>query len=613
MASSTQEAPINPNDLEYLIGFKDFIYWLKLSGNFNANDEHDELYNKYQQYKKLFHSRQCYTLFLQQKHNPWFVEKYYPAKQQYRDQLKVYGWGDKPARFIDELATGAHDEISYDKPPKDKSESSPTTPYTIRPPKNPQLFIKSIPPAIGRSTLEEYFGKLEGFDYLALSDPQAIKRYHRTGWVNYKPGVDMNKYLNNELSHPKIDTFTLYINKCDTPITTKAKVAPPISSTPDRLRQDLGNIKKLCSHLEARYNAIKSDDQSVSISQHITDRLAHLNISDHTARLKKELDLYILYLRSAFNTCYYSASIHDFPEEMLRKSCMYYRNTTVPPPTHEDAYDSHKSENWMKYLDDKISSLIEPNFDHAANGGFDYDEEVTAVVTKLIKKEDENKFRCLECTKLFRAMEFIEKHILNKHSAVIDVSKLDDIMAFNNYIRDPNRVNPLPDIPASVNRRYPAAALARQREKEKERTSRRDYYDDGGGYDRYGGSKDRYDSYDRDRGMSMPHSHSHSSYQYKRGHNYDDDDGSGVKRFKSVGIPAWTRNVPQHTLPPSYREAPTGAPSSANASASALANAARRMPPPPGAKVDPRAANGQTNTYEDLDTVAGGDDVELQY
>lgn len=510
--------------------------------------------------------------------------------------MRLLGWNSKPIKFIDELVGGTYDQVSFDKPPKDTSDPNPTTPYTIHPPSNPQLFIKSIPPAIGRSKLEDYFGKLDGFDYLALSDPQAIKRYHRTGWVNYKDGVDIDNYLKNQLSHPKIDTFTLYISKCDTPITTKAKVAPPISNTPDRLRQDVGNIKKLSTHLESTYNAISNNDHSINISQHITNRLAKLNISDHTARLKKELDLYILYLRNAFNTCYYSASIHDFKEELVRKSCIYYRNTTTPSPTHEDAYDSHKSENWMKHLDEKISSLIEPNFDHVAYGGFNYDDEVTAVVTKLIKKEDENKFRCLECTKLFRAMEFIEKHILNKHSNVIEVDKLDDILAFNNYIRDPNRVNPLPDLPAAVNRRYPGAAISRQREAEKERdraerdsAGRRDhYYDDP--YDRF--DKNRYE-YDRDyeRGMG------HKVFQYKRPHDYDDE--GGVKRFKSVGIPSWTKNVPQHTLPPSYREAPT----SANI---------RRIPPPPGAKVDPRAS-GQSNTYEDLDTVAGGDDIELQY
>ncbi|TIA80398.1 hypothetical protein E3P77_02387 [Wallemia ichthyophaga] len=601
-SNSSQSIPVNPNDLEYLIGFKDFIFWLKLSGKFNPNEDKDELYNKYLEYRKLFHSRQCYTLFLQQKHQPWFVEKYYPSKEDHRNHLKLRGWNSKPRDFIEDLNSGAFDSVSFDKPPKDSNESTQTTPYTIQPPNHPQLFIKSIPPAIGRSKLESYFSQLDGFDYLALSDPQAVKRYHRTGWVSYKQGIDLDYYLKNQLSHPKIDTFTLYINKCDTPITTKAKVAPPISNTPDRLRQDLGNIKKLCTHLESTYNTISNNDLSINISQHISNAITKLNISDHTTRLKKELDLYILYLRNAFNTCYYSASIHDFKEELVRKSCIYYRNTANPPDNHEDAYDSHKSDNWMRHLDEKISSLIEPNFDYLACGGFDYDEQVTAVVSKLIKKEDENKFRCLECTKLFRATEFIEKHILNKHSEMIDVDKLDDIVAFNNYIRDPNRVNPLADLPACVNRRFPGAAIARQREAEKERerterekANRREYYEPGA-YDRY--NNERYD-YDRDyeRGMG------HAVFKHKRPHEYNDE--GGVKRFKSVGIPSWARNVPQHTLPPSYREAPS-------ASANPASVNPRRIPPPPGAKVDPRAG-GSSNTYEDLDTVAGGDDVELQY
>jgi hypothetical protein len=39
--------------------------------------------------------------------------------------------------------------------------------------------------------------------------------------------------------------------------------------------------------------------------------------------------------------------------------------------------------------------------------------------------------------------------------------------------------------------------------------------------------------------------------------------------------------------------------------------AVRRRTPPPGAKLDPRA--GQSMTYQDLDQVAGGEDIALMY
>jgi hypothetical protein len=32
-----------------------------------------------------------------------------------------------------------------------------------------------------------------------------------------------------------------------------------------------------------------------------------------------------------------------------------------------------------------------------------------------VSKEEEGKWRCHECKKLFKAAEFVEKHVLNKH------------------------------------------------------------------------------------------------------------------------------------------------------------------------------------------------------
>ena len=48
---------------------------------------------------------------------------------------------------------------------------------------------------------------------------------------------------------------------------------------------------------------------------------------------KYKLDLFILYLRRAFYTCYYSASINDSVEELERRSIRYYRRIPNPPST----------------------------------------------------------------------------------------------------------------------------------------------------------------------------------------------------------------------------------------------------------------------------------------
>jgi hypothetical protein len=52
--------------------------------------------------------------------------------------------------------------------------------------------------------------------------------------------------------------------------------------------------------------------------------------------------------------------------------------------------------------------------------------ELTRTVEPYIKQEDEGKFRCKTCQKLFKATSFVEKHIANKHPEL--VKSLDDVI-----------------------------------------------------------------------------------------------------------------------------------------------------------------------------------------
>jgi len=51
--------------------------------------------------------------------------------------------------------------------------------------------------------------------------------------------------------------------------------------------------------------------------------------------------------------------------------------------------------------------------------------ELSKAVEPHIKQEDEGKFRCKTCQKLFKATSFVEKHISNKHPELIKV--LDEV------------------------------------------------------------------------------------------------------------------------------------------------------------------------------------------
>ena len=57
--------------------------------------------------------------------------------------------------------------------------------------------------------------------------------------------------------------------------------------------------------------------------------------------------------------------------------------------------------------------------------------ELSRVAEPYIKQEDEGKFRCKTCQKLFKATSFVEKHIANKHPEL--VKSLDDVYSVLHY------------------------------------------------------------------------------------------------------------------------------------------------------------------------------------
>lgn len=65
-----------------------------------------------------------------------------------------------------------------------------------------------------------------------------------------------------------------------------------------------------------------------------------------------------------------------------------------------------------------------------------------------IKQEDEGKFRCKTCLKLFKATNFVEKHIANKHPELVD--SLKELPYFNNFALDPHRIQPFAHPPPST-------------------------------------------------------------------------------------------------------------------------------------------------------------------
>lgn len=74
------------------------------------------------------------------------------------------------------------------------------------PPKPKQVFVKTVPPTIGRTELEAFFGKVKGFEYLALTEPSVKKQFHRVAWAQFAEGVDVGEVV-GKLDGQKVGTL----------------------------------------------------------------------------------------------------------------------------------------------------------------------------------------------------------------------------------------------------------------------------------------------------------------------------------------------------------------------------------------------------------------------
>ncbi|WRT63364.1 uncharacterized protein IL334_000269 [Kwoniella shivajii] len=110
-----------------------------------------------------------------------------------------------------------------------------------------------------------------------------------------------------------------------------------------------------------------------------------------------------------------------------------------------------QDEKWAEGLENKIKPLLE-DVDVIDYGGRDPEAETKKLCAPLIKQEEASKYRCKDCNKLFRAPEFVIKHILVKHPEVTK-PKVDDILTLNNYVLDPQHLQPTLSTPAAVDDR----------------------------------------------------------------------------------------------------------------------------------------------------------------
>ncbi|GAW02170.1 arsenite-resistant protein asr2 [Lentinula edodes] len=578
------------------------------------------------------------------------------------EELHIDGLGEalKPSGDDDiPFHMDAEDEVGADTNGKSASDNRRwnNAEEIAVPPEGNQVMIRTIPPDIGRVKLEDSCKSIPGYVYLALGDPLQKRNYYRAGWLRFTEDADMTVVM-SELQDRRIEGFKLHVSHTMKPFVNKIRVTPDVASRPERMEKDLANTKILAGLLEEeaavlrKFKPSKDNTQpkpegaddvpmeennpetadvdveeeeepqergSDAVERRIEKVMAELRDQGlvdvgneeayETKRTEVSLDLYLAYLRAAYHACYYCSVVTDHLEELQRKCLKHVRKplpkvSTSKKDPKKESRGRNDHDRWLDWLDQKVALLINRNgVDPRDYGGKSYDEELSKVVEPHIKQEDEGKFRCRTCQKLFKATSFVEKHIANKHPEL--VKSLEDIPYFNNFALDPHRIQPFVHPPTVVGNstQAPPQAFGIQTPMNAFGDYGRmpyppaSYPPPGNGYwGDYG--KGLYDGYP-------------PSLSQRR-------DDSNSRRL-SERISNFVADIPANAgLPPKPPAALDSALNAGNSNGVRRRNTSGQVsagpppPPPPDAKEDPRAAAGRRVSYHDMDLVAEGD-VELTY
>lgn len=200
-------------------------------------------------------------------------------------------------------------------------------------------------------------------------------------------------------------------------------------STPARISHDLTQSTDLIQVLD-----LESDLHYTPL---ISTRITHLfdnamNEDSILAQQTKHLDMNIFYLKFVHGFTYYTSHESLFPHSPIP----FLRRHTALPTTNPNPREDPGAKQ-CKRNDTKIQTrLFAPAEGTAiiALGGKCELLSIDLFIGQVVREEQDRKFRCRECEKLFKGEEFCKRHVLSKHPELVEGVK-HDLQFFNAYVR----------------------------------------------------------------------------------------------------------------------------------------------------------------------------------
>ncbi|KAE9013881.1 hypothetical protein PR003_g14888 [Phytophthora rubi] len=463
---------------------------------------------RYEEYKKKHVQRVLRAFFELHKREEWLQERYSPALRHRVEKQKTTQQMNEAKQFGERVRSGAA-KICLDEQPPVENGVNPLGEDFANDLENSArvLYVRRVPCACPITTLSETIKKAGGpFVHLYLSDPvkKSTFDFDRSAYIIYESAAAasdaMPKIHNTFVEDGNLfPPFRLQVSphRARAPLKT-----PSYLSVPERLTSDFKQATALAKALDDRlFHGAEEKLARFGIEA----LLASEEVAQNYSTDKQKLDVVVAYLRRVHHYIYYAGvqcldmgdimhahpalfcrpppSARDIEEEKARQDAA--TDTAKPEedaPTEENKDDAANTEagdkettnagtagetakaigGWAAALDEKVQAYLKelaPEVveakrakDRALVDEIETREEAALESTYSNygeKASDDGKHRCRLCTKLFKAMDFVKKHIRNKHpELVVDkIAEVGESYMWEQYREDEQ--HPMPPLETS--------------------------------------------------------------------------------------------------------------------------------------------------------------------
>lgn len=413
---------LDPFTMDELVPYTYFCRWYQtLNPGVAINDS---MLNRYEDYTTDLTARTAKAYVERQAVLPWFRERYsddYETEKQKIASLEV---------FKQDLERGAFEQFSISKiaSANDLAMSERPNPSSAVGNVDPRtLFVRTVPSRLSKALFTKYLQeKVSDKFSISVSTPTSDLAA-RVGWIALPGDSNSQEVLrlvdSLVIDDPNVGRYRLEIGH----------YRPPAPDAPKRILwsqlNDEATIEQHLAQLEAvvtkKEMAIKQDSLWTAIKERSKENIC------------RQLDLGVEYLRRVFYFDYWELQQYDSQYDLLYHSPGYARLIDSRPS------DLTSFETWSTSHTKKFRIFLDPAPYLQLLRQKSIEETVNEVIQSKIRKEEGERYRCqvLDCTKLFKDVPFVQKHIEKRHGEWLGQVRQEAELLLR-YLADPNKLAP---------------------------------------------------------------------------------------------------------------------------------------------------------------------------